>query len=246
MIPIVICSSNVYSAVVPVAIDAIEKTFGKSDLFEFHVIGLTRNLNIDKRAKYYLYPGSDTDDWSTRVRFGVLALPCEYFILITEDILFTRGEVSRLIQLYDSMILSKKEYLRLSPFPGPDDSGKDVGFVSSECLHRISMQPSVWRKEYLLNLLKGGESIWEFELYGSFRTSCNDQIYAVGNAQIEYIEVITRGQLTPAGYSYMEELGFEPIDLPIQNNIAYGRRLMKHKLQSVLMKLPFLRFFTGW
>lgn len=246
MIPIVICSSNIYSSVVSVSIESILRVFSDEKIFEFHVIGLTKYINIDERAEYYIYPGSDMDSWSTRVKFGIGKLPFDNFILITEDILFTRGCVKYLVDVFEDFITSNKKYLRLSPFPGPDIWHEEIGFVSSKCLHRISMQPSIWYKDYLINLLSDGETIWEFELYGSFRTGYYDQIYALGNRKIEYIEIITRGELTPVGFNYIRKLGYVPIALPVQSWIVFIKRLLLHKVQHNLMRVRSLRFFSGW
>ena len=62
--------------------------------------------------------------------------------------------------------------LRLSPFPAPTKKlTKLYGEVSPYIIHRISMQPSLWKYDFLMSIIKKNESIWEFEVKVSRRSN---------------------------------------------------------------------------
>ena len=44
----------------------------------------------------------------------------------------------------------------------------------------ISLQPAIWRKEYLLPLLKDGETAWDFELKGAKRAKHDNKFHSYG------------------------------------------------------------------
>ncbi len=64
--------------------------------------------------------------------------------------------------------------IRLNPCPPPDIPVPAIpylGFQREGQPNRISMHATLWRRETLLQLLHPGESIWEFEIYGTIRSN---------------------------------------------------------------------------
>ena len=54
--------------------------------------------------------------------------------------------------------------------------------------------PSIWKKAILKDLLKRGESAWDFEIKGSKRAYKYDKFYAVYNDFITYENGIIKGK----------------------------------------------------
>jgi hypothetical protein len=92
--------------------------------------------------------------------------------------------------------------VRLTLRPGPDEripEIPEVGVVAVGAPYRVSTQAAIWRVESLLSLMRDKESIWEFEINGSFRSSrMKDGFYCVWDNAIDYgRHVVERGKWFP-------------------------------------------------
>jgi len=131
----------------------------------------------DKRVKTIL-TGEDTS-WSSNLKRCLERIPSEYVILFQEDFLFTRTvHTEKVIKL--SQVIRKHEAacLRLMPSPAPDKIDKEdpcLGEISKGALYRVSLQAAIWEKAELYDLLKDGESPWDFEHIGSGRSDLIDK-----------------------------------------------------------------------
>jgi hypothetical protein len=125
---------------------------------------------------------SDTDsDWSS-VRKAILKQVKEkYVILLLEDY-FLNGRPDMELLRKSINCIKKQDglFLMLSCFPVSHkslweydklDDNPLIGKIRSNQEYRINTQISIWNKELLCDLLKDGESIWEFEINGSKRSN---------------------------------------------------------------------------
>jgi len=65
----------------------------------------------------------------------------------------------------------------------------------------ISMQPSIWRKEFLLNVLKPEYSPWDFELKGSRQIKNKETgIYIDRAVPTVYFNAVRRGFIKTVGW----------------------------------------------
>jgi hypothetical protein len=107
------------------------------------------------------------------VREELLALRTPYVLMSLEDFFLqspvnTRDVLACLsaIQQLDGVML------RLIPAPGPHarvDGYPLVGRCRPGGPYRLSTQTAIWRRDALLELLRDGESAWEFEIRGNQR-----------------------------------------------------------------------------
>src|SRR3972149_8436849 len=115
------------------------------------------------------------NNWTNRVRQQILALDTPYVLMILEDF-FLQSPVNTGDVLACLWALRELDgvMLRLIPRPAPDKHVKQfpmLGRCSPGALYRVSTQTAIWRRDALLELMREGESIWEFEIIGSGR--CN-------------------------------------------------------------------------
>jgi hypothetical protein len=92
--------------------------------------------------------------------------------------------------------------LRLIPRPGPDAALPqygNIGRIEVGAPWRVSTQAAIWKRQTLLDLMREGESIWEFEFKGSRRSdTLGDTFYAVWQPLIPYgHHTVERGKWLP-------------------------------------------------
>lgn len=138
------------------------------------------------------------NNWSNRVRQHLEAVPTPYVLLILEDFFWRRSTpTAHVLSLFAAMQALHGEMLRLTNRPPPDDrvaGHPDIGRVTPGAPYRASTQAAIWRTQTLLDLIRPGESIWEFETEGSRRSdSIGDGFYS------------TWRQVLPYGYHVVEK-----------------------------------------
>ena len=112
-------------------------------------------------------------DWSKCLRDYLGQIPHEYVLMMLDDF-FLRKAVPTADVLYclEFARNEKAVQVRLIPHPGPTDrlSGDDlIGECASGLPYRLSAQGAIWNRLKLFELLRVGESIWEFEHNGNAR-----------------------------------------------------------------------------
>ncbi len=114
-------------------------------------------------------------NWSNRVREQLEAIESPYVLLCLEDFFFRRPvPTSRVVEALNTLLRLNGHMVRLVRRPGPDKSlnaAPELGTIDLGAPYRVSTQTAIWRKETLLALMRPDESIWQFEIDGSRRSS---------------------------------------------------------------------------
>jgi len=114
-------------------------------------------------------------DWSVCLRDYLDQLEQRH-ILVTLDDFFLRGFVSnaKVLHCLEFARVRNAVHVRLMPRPGPTDALPDetlVGECAADSPYRLCTQAAIWDRRVLRDLLRPGESIWEFEHKGNVRAS---------------------------------------------------------------------------
>jgi hypothetical protein len=108
--------------------------------------------------------------WSSNLTTSLKLIPTKYIIYFQEDyFLRSRVDNNKIFQALSLAEETKAAYIRLFPCPGPDtpyQDRTDIGLISQNAVYRNSTQTAIWNKEQLINLLKPGETGWDFEMRG--------------------------------------------------------------------------------
>jgi hypothetical protein len=143
--------------------------------------------------------GADPD-WSRSVRTALLALETPYVLMSLEDF-FLQSPVNTQHVLDCLSAIEKLDgvMLRLIPWPGPDEPLQGypmLGRCNPGGLYRLSTQTAIWRRDALLELLRDGESAWEFENQGNRRIDARtDGFYCTWKPVMTYrYHVVDRGK----------------------------------------------------
>lgn len=103
-----------------------------------------------------------------RVKEEILLLCCEDHIMLDRHNTKSFVKTFKMIQNDESIGQLRLTWNYKVSF-GSVDKKNGVGDLSSKYEYLVSLQPSWWRRSYLLKILKPGEDAWETEILGSKR-----------------------------------------------------------------------------
>ena len=115
-----------------------------------------------------------------------------------------------------------------------------IGKIPNVTPYKASTMPCIWKKSVLQELLKEGESAWDFEIKGSKRAYKYDRFYAVYNDFITYKNGIIKGKWRRSIVNKNNNYGLNINDLsrPIMT-LSEEYEYSFRKLRSVLFnKFP--------
>ena len=113
-------------------------------------------------------------NWTNRVREQLEALDTPYVLLMLEDFFLRRPvDTAGVLRAFESLRELDGAVVRLVRRPAPDASvpgHPHLGEIDRGAPYRVSTQAAIWRRSALLDLMRAGESIWQFEILGSRRS----------------------------------------------------------------------------
>jgi len=123
-------------------------------------------------------------DWSANLISALDRIPESHLLVILEDYFLTEpADLPAIDALFRHQCRSDVGYLRLYPCPGPREitgtvAGYGIGIVERGGPYRTSLQAAIWKKSLLRNLLRAGESAWDFESGGTRRSNGMEEVFA--------------------------------------------------------------------
>jgi hypothetical protein len=136
-------------------------------------LGAVKRVHEDPRV--LPLHAEDHKNWSSRAVEHLQQIQRPYVLMMLEDFMLDRpvdsALLGRLVTLMDRFDLHA---IRLYPEPPPAQAMPGVpliGFQGQGQLNRTSTHATIWRRESLLELIRPGESLWEFEINGSIRSN---------------------------------------------------------------------------
>lgn len=141
----------------------------------YKIFLITEDKVFDKTNVISTKIGSDLD-WSSLLKSSLSFIDTPYVLLMLEDFFLRELVVTRKIDdALEYMIENSVDMLRLIPHQKPPGRRQSMALsfnvIPYDERYRVSTQAALWRLDTLQNLLKVGESAWEFELNGSKRSS---------------------------------------------------------------------------
>lgn len=139
--------------------------------------------------------------WSDRVKEHLSEINEEYVVMFLEDWFLTKKvDTENILHLMSMMSRLDGKMLRLVPDPRPDYSVggcPEFGLMGLGTINRTNTHATVWDKNTLLGLLRSGESLWEFEVYGAARSNClSGGVYCVWQRSMHYLGAVDAGKFT--------------------------------------------------
>ncbi|WP_457617850.1 hypothetical protein [Lutibacter sp.] len=200
----------------------------------------TNNYEIDGIKS--IYSGKDID-WSTSCRKIVQQIPHKYVLVLLEDIFITSKIDPKVItETIQFMQRNEAKHIHIFSNVKPDkwlENNPKFGIYEKQAPYRANVI-GFWDREYLLNLLINGESPWNFEIQGSYRTAYDDGFYCLKKPLFSYVHVMEKGCYFPKAVKYCQKHNI-PLEID-KRPILKNKFNIKSKLQmyyfNLMIKVP--------
>jgi hypothetical protein len=166
--------------------------------------------------------------WPESIRLALNQIPEDFVLLLLEDLfIVSRMDTKRFEQLNTWIAEQRPACIRLQPdrgmvptrFPG-------ICMLPPGTPYRSSTVISLWRKDVLLDVLRPGESIWEFEVVGSQRTDKYPDFYVTEQSYVRYIHGVIRGKWVPRAQKQLIAAGY-PVQKQARPVFALSDRIVQ-------------------
>ncbi|MBH11308.1 MAG: hypothetical protein CMG74_13330 [Candidatus Marinimicrobia bacterium] len=155
---------------------------------------LTNNKSYDSSLVNTIKVGEDIS-WSGNLLRAIKYLNNDYILVLLDDLLLINKISNNYFNQISNWINENDpNYLRLCISHEPNYFDDLVGKIPQVTPYKTSTMPCIWKKSVLKDLLKKGESAWDFEINGSKRAYKYDGFYAVYNNFISYKNGIIKGK----------------------------------------------------
>jgi len=144
--------------------------------------------------------------WGSRMRDGVIACKEEYIFFVLEDYFFNYSyDETQMNTWIEDMKKYDMNRLQVCGPPGEqrymDKENCPYKIFQPNSRYIISVQPSIWKKSYLLEVLKDEYSPWDFELKGSALLLGTDhKTYADASIPTTYFNAVRIGFKKSVGW----------------------------------------------
>lgn len=205
----------------------------------FNIYLLTNYEFVDILQVKNLLIGDDIS-WSDNLYKALNYLKEDYIFLFLDDLfLLDFVKTDEVLRLFTWIIESNANYVRINPSPKPNKRYNElVGIVSKGTIYRTSTVMAIWKKNILLNLLKNGENIWDFEIYGSIRSDSYDAFFCTWKKYFFIINTVIKGKWMRSAIKELKSLGIE-IDLSKRKVMTFEETIKYYfsRKRSGLLKL---------
>jgi hypothetical protein len=177
--------------------------------------------------------------WAHSAQRMMETVPGEYVLVLLEDFLMRQRIMSPHVgSLLQALIELEGGYLRLRPFPKPDQkvpAYSSIGLIKPGAPYRAALQAAIWKKDVFVRLLEPGETPWQMELRGSARSVwLSEPFYSVWRPVMDYRAGVTLGKWTSSAIRLLRSENI-PLDFT-------GRQAMTY---SEVLSRKFSRLYSG-
>lgn len=124
---------------------------------------------------------SQKENWSSRVKEALEKINTKAVIVLLDDfIIESNVDIPELEKLSDVIVKNDNvAHFALTTVPMENESEKEYYGHYYRRAHlgryKTTLQAGIWNKKVLYKLLENGESAWEFEIFGNFRSYLLDK-----------------------------------------------------------------------
>lgn len=203
----------------------------------FKVYLLSNHSNFSFPGVNNILVGDDVS-WSDNLKNALKQIEEQYVLLFIDDLFlvdFVNNE--KILKVFKWMADNATNYVRMNPTVKPDKPFNElVGLVSKGTIYRTSTVMSAWKRKFLLELLKEGESAWDFEIYGAVRSDFYDGFYSTWENHFPVINGVIKGKWQKKAVRKINDLGIN-IDTEYRKimNLKEAMILFYHQQRSRLL-----------
>ena len=187
-------------------------------------------------------------NYADRIKKGLNEVNSDYVLLVLDDYYFSkRINQQDFVQLINNLKGNDIEYCKLIGLPKCFKKYKLIKgarCIKEKTHYGVSLQPSIWKKESLLEALSlcNGSSAWEVEAaFSEFQNKHFSRCLTFNKNVLSIKNGVLRGKLAPGTNKLLKINGVEELDLQKVGWLRYKLFMSK---QHISMHLPiFVRSF---
>ncbi len=176
----------------------------------FPVVLFANQATYDDPRVTTVLSGIDPD-WSTSVKRCLAQVPQRHVCLFFDDVFLDQPvRVVHIKRLTDWVATQDPDYLRFRRFPKPDQRlNADFGLCVAGRPYRTSVF-GIWKREVLMDLMREGESAWDFEHRSVARSAKYSKFHGVYEEYFSYIHGVEKGLWIRSAVQQLTALGCAP------------------------------------
>lgn len=197
---------------------AFQICFNKYWQVDTHNVIVTETIDIPNYTSTNFEVVKSEGEWGSRMLEGISKIKTDFVFFILDDYMLNYTYPSSTIENY---IKFAEKYnvdrIQVSPSSFQSYSNNIIeGFTKFSQLsyYKISMQPSIWSKSFLLDTLEPSYSPWDFEIKGSTRlVGQTSNIFIDTSIPSPYFNAVRKGMVKSPGWD--DFFKQENIEVPI-------------------------------
>ena len=152
--------------------------------------------------------------WGERMLAGI-EMSSDYIFFIVEDFFLSYSYLKQQLDMYvEDMKLHKMNRLQISRGGPPGQNYVSVCNINYDRIadnskYLISMQPSIWSREFLLRVLKPEYSPWDFEIEGSYQLRGKEKNTYIDRFYESFNVYFPAARSSCYGPDFRQEVGWE-------------------------------------
>ncbi len=201
----------------------------------------SNETSIDDSRVIPILSGKD-NDWSSSYLKILEQISCSKLLVILEDLIVVSPvEFIKLEEFVEFGISVNANHIQYWPtLVNNLDAKNNLFFEIPKKMPYRSTVCGFWDRRYLMSLLIPGESPWNFEIMGSYRSSYDAGFYVVKAPLFEYVNLIEKGSWTQESIIWAKrnnvELNFSCRPITHGTNIIISK--MKHYCFNSVIRIP--------
>ena len=197
-------------------------------------LGANKQSFGDSRVRTIL-SGEDRG-WSSSVRKIIEQIDSEYILILLEDLFLVKNvDAAKFRECFSVLLKNNFQHCHIDQRPKPESIiEQGIGVYVKGMPYRVNVL-GLWKKSYLLGLLLDGESPWNFEIMGSYRSSYIDGFFCLPAGMFEVINTVEKGKWFSDKLKIAQKMGLE-IDTSKRGALG-GFSRVKSALQIAIVKL---------
>lgn len=187
--------------------------------YKVYLGGNTKKYTGDKKVTTVL-SGQDVD-WSTSFKKILIQIPEQSILVWPDDAFLTAPFQNKYIDMcFNFLEKNKAKNIHFRSPPQPSDFQHEfIGIYEKGIPYRVNLE-GFWNKKYLTNILIEGESPWNFEIMGSYRTSFDEGFYCTKRPLFEFIHMVEKGKFIRSGVKFCHNTKI-PLDLKQRKVLSF-------------------------
>ena len=149
----------------------------------------------------------DDLNWSSSLHKILNKIKEDYLLVILEDFLIiSKVNEEEILKHFNYMMKNKINHMHDMHIGMNFDEeiNENYGEYQIGAPYRTNVY-GFWNKLCLQELLQGGESPWEFEIMGSYRSKAYDKFLALKHPPFQILNLVEKGRYTNKSFEYCEK-----------------------------------------